>query len=136
MARRNFEAVFAAEVFGADRKGKASPILYGLGIALAFVQPWLGLVPFVAVALLWLVPDPRIERYLQRQREEIERQHRHEHTAIPTDFDYDKVRGLSAEVLAKLKRTLPSTLGQAARISGVTPAAVSLLLVHLQRRAA
>ncbi len=74
--------------------------------------------------------------YLQRQREEIERQHRHEHTAIPTDFDYDKVRGLSAEVLAKLKRTLPSTLGQAARISGVTPAAVSLLLVHLQRRAA
>ena len=74
--------------------------------------------------------------YLQRQREEIERQHRHEHTAIPADFDYDKVRGLSAEVLAKLKRTLPSTLGQAARISGVTPAAVSLLLVHLQRRAA
>jgi tRNA uridine 5-carboxymethylaminomethyl modification enzyme len=74
--------------------------------------------------------------YLQRQREEIERQHRHEHTAIPADFDYDKVRGLSAEVLAKLKRALPSTLGQAARISGVTPAAVSLLLVHLQRRVA
>ncbi|WP_151082838.1 TMEM175 family protein [Nocardioides cynanchi] len=58
-----------AEVFGADRKGKASPVLYALGIALAFVQPWLGLVPFVVVALLWLVPDPRIERYLQRQRE-------------------------------------------------------------------
>ncbi|MEO7072485.1 MAG: tRNA uridine-5-carboxymethylaminomethyl(34) synthesis enzyme MnmG [Rhodanobacter sp.] len=74
--------------------------------------------------------------YLQRQRDEIERQHRHEHTAIPVDFDYDKVRGLSAEVLGKLKRTLPATLGQAARISGVTPAALSLLLVHLQRRAA
>ena len=72
--------------------------------------------------------------YLERQREEIERQRRHEHTAIPSGFDYDKVRGLSAEVLLKLKRSLPATIGQAARISGVTPAAISLLLVHLKRR--
>jgi len=72
--------------------------------------------------------------YLERQREEIERQRRHEHTAIPASFDYDKVRGLSAEVLLKLKRTQPATLGQAARVSGVTPAAISLLLVHLKRR--
>ena len=72
--------------------------------------------------------------YLERQREEIERQRRHEHTAIPGSFDYDKVRGLSAEVLLKLKRTQPATIGQAARISGVTPAAISLLLVHLKRR--
>ena len=72
--------------------------------------------------------------YLERQREEIERQRRHEHTAIPSGFDYDKVRGLSAEVLLKLKRTQPATLGQAARVSGVTPAAISLLLVHLKRR--
>jgi tRNA uridine 5-carboxymethylaminomethyl modification enzyme len=74
--------------------------------------------------------------YLERQREEIERQRRHEHTDIPAGFDYDKVRGLSAEVLVKLKRTQPATLGQAARISGVTPAAISLLLVHLKRRSA
>lgn len=74
--------------------------------------------------------------YLERQREEIERQRRHENTAIPTSFDYDKVRGLSSEVLLKLKRSLPETIGQAARISGVTPAAISLLLVHLKRRAA
>ncbi|MFK2878214.1 tRNA uridine-5-carboxymethylaminomethyl(34) synthesis enzyme MnmG [Rhodanobacter hydrolyticus] len=74
--------------------------------------------------------------YLDRQREEIERQRRHEQTAIPTSFDYDKVRGLSAEVLLKLKRAQPATLGQAARISGVTPAAISLLLVHLKRHAA
>jgi tRNA uridine 5-carboxymethylaminomethyl modification enzyme len=74
--------------------------------------------------------------YLERQREEIERQRRHEQTAIPAGFDYDKVRGLSAEVLLKLKRALPQTIGQAARISGVTPAAISLLLVHLKRRAA
>lgn len=74
--------------------------------------------------------------YLERQREEIARQRRHEHTAIPSGFDYDKVRGLSAEVLAKLKHSQPATIGQAARISGVTPAAVSLLLVHLKRHAA
>ncbi|GAA0692050.1 tRNA uridine 5-carboxymethylaminomethyl modification enzyme [Dyella sp. SG562] len=74
--------------------------------------------------------------YLERQREEIERQRRHEQTAIPDGFDYDKVRGLSAEVLLKLKRALPQTIGQASRISGVTPAAISLLLVHLKRRAA
>jgi tRNA uridine 5-carboxymethylaminomethyl modification enzyme len=72
--------------------------------------------------------------YLERQREEIERQRRHEHTVIPASFDYDKVRGLSSEVLLKLKRALPATLGQAARVSGVTPAAISLLLVHLKRR--
>ena len=57
------------EVFGSDLKGKASVLLYVLGIALAFVEPWLGLVPFIAVALIWLVPDPRIERYLQHERE-------------------------------------------------------------------
>jgi tRNA uridine 5-carboxymethylaminomethyl modification enzyme len=74
--------------------------------------------------------------YLERQREEIERQRRHEHTAIPAGFDYGRVRGLSAEVLLKLKRTRPATLGQAARISGVTPAAISLLLVHLKRQVA
>jgi tRNA uridine 5-carboxymethylaminomethyl modification enzyme len=74
--------------------------------------------------------------YLQRQRDDIERQRRQEHTAIPASFDYDKVRGLSAEVLAKLKRGQPATVGQAARISGVTPASISLLLVHLKRRAA
>lgn len=72
--------------------------------------------------------------YLERQRDEIERQRRHENTTIPASFDYDKVRGLSAEVLLKLKRSLPTTIGQAARISGVTPAAISLLLVHLKRR--
>ncbi|OOG48775.1 tRNA uridine-5-carboxymethylaminomethyl(34) synthesis enzyme MnmG [Rhodanobacter sp. C01] len=74
--------------------------------------------------------------YLERQHEEIERQRRHEHTAIPASFDYDKVRGLSAEVLLKLKRSQPATIGQAARVSGVTPAAISLLLVHLKRHAA
>ena len=71
--------------------------------------------------------------YLDRQREEIERSRRHEETGIPQGFDYEVVRGLSAEVLNKLKASMPTTIGQAQRISGVTPAAISLLLVHLKR---
>ncbi|MGH8190769.1 MAG: hypothetical protein ACREP2_04920, partial [Rhodanobacteraceae bacterium] len=54
-------------------------------------------------------------------------------TPIPETFDYERVCGLSAEVSAKLKRVRPATVGQARRISGVTPAAISLLLVHLKR---
>ena len=71
--------------------------------------------------------------YLNRQREEIARQQRNEATAIPDAFDYALVRGLSAEVQQKLNHHRPETVGQAARISGVTPAAISLLLVHLKR---
>jgi len=71
--------------------------------------------------------------YLQRQRDEIARNRAQESLLIPLDFDYATVRGLSAEVAQKLVRSRPQTVGQAARISGVTPAAVSLLLVHLRR---
>ena len=72
--------------------------------------------------------------YLDRQNEEIARQRRHEETQIPASFNYADVRGLSAEVLQKLQRGQPQTIGQAQRIAGVTPAAISLLLVHLKRR--
>ena len=71
--------------------------------------------------------------YIERQRVEIERQRRHEALALPADFDYGQVRGLSREVSEKLSRQRPHTLGQAGRIPGVTPAAISLLLVHLKR---
>jgi len=71
--------------------------------------------------------------YLERQRGEIERQRRNEETTIPERFDFTNVRGLSAEVMAKLVAVQPRTVGQAMRISGVTPAAISLLLVHLKR---
>jgi tRNA uridine 5-carboxymethylaminomethyl modification enzyme len=71
--------------------------------------------------------------YLERQLEEIARQKRHEETTIPAAFDYAQVRGLSAEVMQKLAAARPQTVGQATRISGVTPAAISLLLVHLKR---
>jgi len=72
--------------------------------------------------------------YLDRQREDIARARRHETAAIPDAFDYAQVPGLSAEVLQKLERVRPETLGQAQRIPGMTPAAISLLLVHLERR--
>ncbi|MGH8171665.1 MAG: tRNA uridine-5-carboxymethylaminomethyl(34) synthesis enzyme MnmG [Rhodanobacteraceae bacterium] len=71
--------------------------------------------------------------YLERQRDEIERQRRNEDTAIPAHFDYAGVRGLSTEVLTKFTTVRPQTIGQALRIAGVTPAAISLLLVHLKR---
>lgn len=71
--------------------------------------------------------------YLQRQHEQIARQRRHEEAEIPADFDYAQVHGLSAEARQKLERVRPQSIGQAQRIPGVTPAAVSLLLVHLRR---
>jgi tRNA uridine 5-carboxymethylaminomethyl modification enzyme len=71
--------------------------------------------------------------YIERQRAEIERQRRHEAQPLPPDMDYDRVRGLSAEVCQKLRQQRPQTLGQAARIPGITPAAISLLLVHIKK---
>jgi uncharacterized membrane protein len=56
------------EAMGSDLKGRLSPLLYLTGIALAFVEPWLALVPYVAVALMWLVPDRRVERFLEQER--------------------------------------------------------------------
>ncbi len=72
--------------------------------------------------------------YIDRQHDEIERQRRHEETQLALDFPYDLINGLSNEVREKLIRTRPSTVGQAARIPGVTPAAVSLLLIHLKKQ--
>ena len=71
--------------------------------------------------------------YIERQQTEIERVRRHEETALPVDFDYAAVSGLSNEVRQKLQQHRPDSLGQAARISGVTPAAVSLILIHLKK---
>ena len=71
--------------------------------------------------------------YIERQTEEIDKQKRNEETRIPAWVDYTLVRGLSNEVRQKLQTQKPSTIGQAARIPGVTPAAISLLLVHLKK---
>ena len=74
--------------------------------------------------------------YLDRQQQEIDKAARHEQTALPEEIDYAEVRGLSAEARQKLAEHRPATLGQAGRIAGITPAAISLLLVHLKRRRA
>jgi tRNA uridine 5-carboxymethylaminomethyl modification enzyme len=71
--------------------------------------------------------------YIERQEEEIARQRRNEETRLPDDLDYARVAGLSNEVRQKLAQVRPATVGQAARVAGVTPAAVSILLVHLKK---
>lgn len=75
----------------------------------------------------------KYQGYIERQRDEIERNEQYENQALPATLDYREVRGLSIEVQQKLNQHRPETIGQAGRISGVTPAAISLLLVHLKR---
>ena len=102
---------------------------------------------YAAVATLapGAVDDPQVAEqvaiqvkyagYIDRQADEIARLARHEAQALPADLDYASVDGLSHEVRAKLEAARPDTLGRAGRIPGVTPAALSLLLVHLKKRA-
>ncbi|AYA66383.1 tRNA uridine-5-carboxymethylaminomethyl(34) synthesis enzyme MnmG [Alteromonas sp. RKMC-009] len=71
--------------------------------------------------------------YIARQLNEIAKAQRHENTLLPMDFDYSKISGLSNEVVAKLTEARPETIGKASRISGITPAAISLLLVYLKK---
>lgn len=73
--------------------------------------------------------------YIARQQDEVAKHRSSASTRIPAGIDYDAVRGLSIEVRQKLTALRPETVGQAARISGITPAAISLLLVHLKRLA-
>jgi tRNA uridine 5-carboxymethylaminomethyl modification enzyme len=75
----------------------------------------------------------KYQGYIERQREEVERKDEYENASLPLDIDYRNLRGLSVEVQQKLNQHRPQTLGQAARISGITPAAISILLVHLKR---
>lgn len=77
----------------------------------------------------------KYDGYIRRQRAEIEKARRYEDLALPEDLDYGEVRGLSNEVRQKLHEHRPQTLGHASRVPGVTPAAISLLLVHLKRLA-
>ncbi|MDK6725812.1 hypothetical protein QP713_03470 [Neisseria mucosa] len=75
----------------------------------------------------------KYQGYIDRQNEEIDSRRDIETLKLPDDIDYSKVKGLSAEVQQKLNQHKPETVGQASRISGVTPAAVALLMVHLKR---
>ena len=72
--------------------------------------------------------------YIDKQQDEVARAAQYEHLPLPADLDYDAVKALSFEVRQTLAKHRPQTLGQASRVSGVTPAAISLLLVHLKKR--
>ena len=85
------------------------------------------------VVLQQLETQIRYQGYIERQQEEIDRQSRYSETVIPQTFNYNNVSGLSSEVQQKLSEQRPDTVGQASRIPGVTPAAVSLLLVSLKK---
>lgn len=76
----------------------------------------------------------KYEGYIQRQQDEIAKSMRHENTKLPADLDFSLVSGLSNEVVAKLSETRPETIGIASRISGITPAAISILLVYLKKQ--
>jgi tRNA uridine 5-carboxymethylaminomethyl modification enzyme len=111
------------------------------------VAPWVAMSKLTAVGNAWRDDERLAEQvklqvdvqakysgYLKRQSDEIDRQRRHEELRLPADIDYGDVGGLSNEARQCLREARPETLGQAARIPGLTPAAVSLLLVHLKKR--
>lgn len=132
----------AAEV--AEKTGKALSREYSLMDLLK--RPELGYadlaelpgLPGVAVSDERVAEQVQIQAkyqgYIDRQQEEIDKLKRHEATPLPADLDYARVEGLSHEIRQKLAEARPATLAQASRISGVTPAAVSLLLIHLKKR--
>ncbi len=87
-----------------------------------------------AQVVLQVEVQAKYQGYILRQQEEIDRHLRNEQTRLPDDLDYAGVRGLSNEVRQKLGLARPVTIGQASRLPGMTPAAVSLLLIHLKKR--
>src|SRR5580658_7122375 len=97
-------------------------------------DPWRAVEPLAEQVKQQVDVQAKYSGYLRRQSEEIERQRRHDALALPLDLDYAAVNGLSNEARQCLEFVRPETLGQAARIPGLTPAAVSLLLVHLKKR--
>ena len=95
---------------------------------------WQGDARLAAQVKLQVDVQAKYAGYLKRQEADIDRSLRHEETCLPADLDYRAVHGLSNEARQRLLDVRPATLGQAARIPGLTPAAVSLLLVHLKKR--
>ena len=129
-------AVEAGTGVAVSREGSALDLLKRPELSYATVTAVEALGPAVddAVVAEQVEIGVKYAGYLDRQREEIERQRRHEQTEIPADFGFRDIPGLSAELQGKLEAVRPQTLGQAQRIPGMTPAALSLLRVQLVRR--
>lgn len=117
------------------REQRASELLARPDMSYAQLMRLPGLGPAVAQADVaeQIEIQARYAGYIERQRAEVETNRRHDETPLPDDFDYAAVKGFSAEVRQKLERVRPATLGQAARIDGMTPAAVSLLRIYLKK---
>jgi len=128
------------DIFGTalEREYSLFDLLRRPGVSFEALKPWM---PAGAAQAQGAVAEQveiaaKYAGYIDRQRDEVSRQQAQENVALPRDFDYEGVRGLSTEVRQKLAAQRPETVGQASRIQGVTPAAISLLLVHLKRRSA
>ena len=130
----------ATAVLGAplQREARIADLLARPAVTYAPLVALAGMAPAADAVAAQVEIQAKYAGYIDRQQQEVERQRRQEDTCLPDALDYDQVRGLSHEVRQKLAAQRPPTLGHAARIPGVTPAAVSLLLVHLkkQRRSA
>jgi len=134
---RSLSAEAAARVLGGpiEREYSLMDLLKRPGVSHAALSELAGEPPAVEADVAAQVEiQAKYQGYVARQREEIERHERYEAMALPNDLDYREVRGLSIEVQQKLSQHRPETIGQASRVSGITPAAISLLLVHLKRR--
>jgi len=118
-----------------QREARASELLRRPELSYHSLTAIAGIGPAVAAADVagQVEIQAKYAGYLQRQQADIERAQRQQDQPLPLDFDYTMVRGLSNEVSEKLQRVQPETIGQAARIPGITPAAVSLLLIHLKK---
>ena len=120
-----------------EREHSLFDLLRRPNVSYGSLKAWLGTEEGVDATVAEQVEiSAKYAGYIERQKVEVERQLSQERLAIPPDIDYAAVRGLSKEVQQKLTQYRPETVGQAARVQGVTPAAISLLLVHLKRRAA
>jgi len=134
------EPGLARSLFGAElsREAPAVDLLARPGVSYQGLMQIPKLGPGVAdpQVIQQLEVQAKYAGYIDRQAREIARQQAQESVSLPLDLDYDQVRGLSSEVREKFQRQRPETLGQAGRIPGVTPAAISLLMIHLKRRSA
>ncbi|MEP7068385.1 MAG: tRNA uridine-5-carboxymethylaminomethyl(34) synthesis enzyme MnmG [Usitatibacter sp.] len=121
---------------GMEREYTLFDLLRRPGVSYAALKPWMD--PAAVHARSDVAEQVEIAAkyagYIERQRDEVDRQLAQESVLLPQDLDYSTVRGLSKEVTQKLNQHKPETVGQASRIQGVTPAAISLLLVYLKRR--
>ena len=124
------------DAFGRQRELHAHELLRRPDVRYADLMAVEGIGPGVSDARVaeQIEVQARYSGYLERQQAEISRQQRYQEQALPADFDYNAVRGLSNEACEKLQAVRPLTIGQASRIPGITPAAVSLLLIYLRKR--